>query len=726
MPLQSEFGSEVTNNEIFVFPGCYSNRLTELGPPSNPACEPFTVRASGWLFDGAFECNCDSVAANNSNLCDPFGGQCDCADSVIGRTCSACGYNSFNVTSSGCQACDCVEAGTNPSCPCDSTTGECLCKDNFTGERCHLCKSGFKRELVNGNESIPCVPCECNGHSFVCHPITGVCMNCSNNTVGNFCEECEDGFFGDASSGGSCQACMCNHPLGSNSIVCDKVSGNCSCHVGFVGRICDACGDGFYDSSNGCRACNCSGAGTDPKGPCNSTTGECVCKENFSGEKCDRCAASFFNYSACDPCDCDAQFSVNSTCDESGACTCKTGVEGAKCDGGCRDGYFNLTSNGCSACTCLSIGTGGNLTCDKVTGQCDCIDGVTGVTCDRCQKGFYGFGRFSGIACRKCFCNEHADGCSLREIPTSAIKSTFDVDDEGWTIISNNGASQFSVSRDRQGFLRDSGYQFFAAPPKYLGNQLASYGQLFTFDLGLESICGDYPLSNASDSLRLKGGNVSEFLSYSFPSNSPIGNRPNIPLQTFTIKMVESNFFYKSDSDKGSHRPVTKEEFLNTLGDLKELLIWMYADLCFYVSLDNVTLNRANATENCTCDVGYEGLSCESCQEGFFADALHGGNCQPCDCASFGSNSTICDNVTGLCDCKRRFTGRRCDTDICESCFCYGHSDRCAYDEQRGCVCVDCEHNTTGDRCEKCLADFFRDPGKEPNDPTVCLRKCGV
>ena len=86
-----------------------------------------------------------------------------------------------------------------------------------------MCKSGFKREVVNGNESIPCVPCECNGHSFDCHPITGVCMNCSNNTVGNFCEECEDGFFGDASSGGSCQACMCYHPVGSNGIVCDKV-----------------------------------------------------------------------------------------------------------------------------------------------------------------------------------------------------------------------------------------------------------------------------------------------------------------------------------------------------------------------------------------------------------------------------------------------------------------------------------------------------------------------
>ncbi|XP_065835236.1 laminin subunit beta-2-like isoform X2 [Oscarella lobularis] len=374
MPLQSEFGSDVTNNDIFGFPGCYIDRLTELGPPSNPTCEPFAVRASGWLFGGAFECNCDSVGASNSYPCDPLSGECVCADSVIGRTCSACGYNSFNVTSSGCQACDCVEAGTNPSRPCDSTTGECLCKNNFTGGRCHLCKSGFKREVVNGNESIPCVPCECNGHSFDCHPITGVCMNCSNNTVGNFCEECEDGFFGDASSGGSCQACMCYHPVGSNGIVCDKVSGNC----------------------------------------------------------------------------------------------------------GCRDGYFNLTLNGCSACACSSVGTGGNLTCDKVTGQCDCVHGVTGVTCDRCQKGFYGYGRFSGIACRKCFCNEHADGCSLREIPTSAITSTFDVDNEGWTTIFDfsNGEVRHPAGSNRQGFL------FFAAPPKYLGNQLASYGQLFTLDLG--------------------------------------------------------------------------------------------------------------------------------------------------------------------------------------------------------------------------------------------------
>ena len=54
MPLQSEFGSDVTNNDIFGFPGCYTDRLTELGPPRYPACEPFTFRAAAWLFGRAF------------------------------------------------------------------------------------------------------------------------------------------------------------------------------------------------------------------------------------------------------------------------------------------------------------------------------------------------------------------------------------------------------------------------------------------------------------------------------------------------------------------------------------------------------------------------------------------------------------------------------------------------------------------------------------------------
>ena len=95
---------------------------------------------------------------------------------------------------------------------------------------------------------------------------------------------------------------------------------------------------------------------------------------------------------------------------------------------------------------------------------------------------------------------------------------------------------------DRLGFLVGIHPEFFAAPPKYLGNQLASYGQLFTLDLGLESYCGEPPpLSN--DSVRLKGGNVSEFLSYSLPSNPLIGNYPNVPFQTFTVRARKKEAF---------------------------------------------------------------------------------------------------------------------------------------------------------------------------------------
>ena len=121
MPLESEFGSDVRNGEIFVFPGCYTDRLAELGPPSNPVCEPFAVRAAGWLFDGGsgtaspyqiklldvdlfLECDCSADGANNSAVCQMFGGQCDCFERVNGRTCSRCEYQFFNLSSGmGCE-----------------------------------------------------------------------------------------------------------------------------------------------------------------------------------------------------------------------------------------------------------------------------------------------------------------------------------------------------------------------------------------------------------------------------------------------------------------------------------------------------------------------------------------------------------------------------------------------------------------------------------------------
>lgn len=40
-----------------------------------------------------------------------------------------------------------------------------------------------------------------------------------------------------------------------------------------------------------------------------------------------------------------------------------------------------------SACNCHPVGASGK-TCNHTTGQCPCKDGVTGITCDRCAKGY--------------------------------------------------------------------------------------------------------------------------------------------------------------------------------------------------------------------------------------------------------------------------------------------------------------------------------------------------
>lgn len=40
-----------------------------------------------------------------------------------------------------------------------------------------------------------------------------------------------------------------------------------------------------------------------------------------------------------------------------------------------------------SACDCHPVGAAGK-TCNQTTGQCPCKDGVTGITCNRCAKGY--------------------------------------------------------------------------------------------------------------------------------------------------------------------------------------------------------------------------------------------------------------------------------------------------------------------------------------------------
>ncbi|XP_061652306.1 laminin subunit alpha-3-like isoform X5 [Phyllopteryx taeniolatus] len=73
----------------------------------------------------------------------------------------------------------------------------------------------------------------------------------------------------------------------------------------------------------------------------------------------------------------------------------------------------------------------------------------------------------------------------------------------------------------------------------------------------------------------------------------------------------------------------------------------------------------------------------------------------------------------------------------CQPCQCFAHADDCYYDpevEARGAsldisggysgggVCIDCQHNTVGVNCERCMEGFFRPFGVGPESPSGCIR----
>jgi laminin gamma 1 len=87
---------------------------------------------------------------------------------------------------------------------------KCTCPHGYQGQFCENCLPGYRREVLNGDASVRCIPCSCNNHSTVCDQQTGKC-ECMHNTVGDQCENCLDGYYGNAliGSSGDCKKCNC-------------------------------------------------------------------------------------------------------------------------------------------------------------------------------------------------------------------------------------------------------------------------------------------------------------------------------------------------------------------------------------------------------------------------------------------------------------------------------------------------------------------------------------
>nr|XP_055024603.1 multiple epidermal growth factor-like domains protein 9 [Misgurnus anguillicaudatus] len=202
---------------------------------------------------GCLPCGCDSFGAVSSH-CDSSG-TCDCKTGVYGPKCDDCHPGFFHFSSTGCQPCQCNDHSTY----CHPQSGVCLdCQGNTQGHNCEECLSNFYRRQGDGLTEA-CTPCPCSSDSSTgsCHLDSSgrpVCDQCKPGFTGLTCDVCTDGSF---KSAGVCVPCDCNGNSDprTNPQICHPESGHCHrCINNTAGTHCEICAPGYIGDA---RAHNC-------------------------------------------------------------------------------------------------------------------------------------------------------------------------------------------------------------------------------------------------------------------------------------------------------------------------------------------------------------------------------------------------------------------------------------------------------------------------------------
>ena len=131
---------------------------------------------------------------------------------------------------------------------------------------------------------------------------------------------------------------------------------------------------------------------------CDSKDGKCLkCLFNTEGDRCQGCRSGFYGEALkqnCLQCVCNSMGTNMSDpiniCDrKTGQCRCLPGVTGKECDQ-CLADHWNLSSGkGCESCGCDKSGSK-HSQCNEFDGQCECVNGYGGKQCNECEKDYYG------------------------------------------------------------------------------------------------------------------------------------------------------------------------------------------------------------------------------------------------------------------------------------------------------------------------------------------------
>ena len=210
---------------------------------------------------------------------------------------------------------ECICNGHADTCGDDAA---CVCRHSTSGPHCEMCLPLYNNKLWAAgtvSSASECEACECHNHAKSCKfdPSLGrgLCINCTDNTIGDDCGMCEEFFYNPPGvpfdSEGSCQPCSCSSAgVAGDSLDCargDRLdggdSGQCLCKAFTSGRMCSECSHGYFNLSTsnpeGCQSCECKVLGTlGGSGVCDKDSGQCPCKANVEGRDCSVCASQHY------------------------------------------------------------------------------------------------------------------------------------------------------------------------------------------------------------------------------------------------------------------------------------------------------------------------------------------------------------------------------------------------------------------------------------------------
>ncbi|VDK56966.1 unnamed protein product [Anisakis simplex] len=429
-------------------------------------------------------------------------------------------------------------------------------------------------------------------------------------------------------------------------------------------------------------------------------------------------------------------------------CSCPPGYTGLSCEE-CAPGY-ERSGHGPYLGTCVPArgapqcsAAGAVSVQPSYGGVCQCKAYAIGAQCDQCPPNSFHMSAENPQGCIPCFCSGVTQQCSQSGYSRATIEINYmQGSADQLEVTTSDIHAPFQPQSRPQLTGREISYSSFyetpgqtlywKMPAPFLGNKVTSYGGTLKYVFrysGAGSLNGD-------PDVIIRGNDI--MLSYKNPQPTH-ADRENV----VEVKLFE-NHWTRIDG-----QPATREHLLMALSDLDHILIKMnYLDDCSMSSLISVSLEHAEPqqtgnrmayeVEQCVCPPGYMGTSCEDCAPGYsrVSGGLYLGLCERCECHG---HATQCDKEHGFCiDCQHNTEGDQCER--CKPGFsgdarrgtphdCQPAATRppcnCNNHSPRGCDsfgrCLMCEHSTEGIHCEQCKKGYYGDATRgTPYDCTPC------